>query len=137
MEGRDPNLEPVSSLTTCISALQTRHAGETVGYGRRGMIDGERVIATIPIGYADGLNRHLGNGHLSMYVNGTGCKTVGNVCMDISMIDVTEAKACCGDRVEIFGRTNRVEDVAEVLDTIPYEVLTSVAQRVKRVYYRE
>ncbi|MCM1450586.1 MAG: alanine racemase [Clostridiales bacterium] len=137
MDNIDTNLEPVSSLTTCISALQTRHEGETVGYGRRGLISGERVIATIPIGYADGLNRHLGNGHLSLLVNGCQCPTVGNICMDISMVDVTDAHARCGDRIEIFGRNNRVERVAQQLDTIPYEVLTSVSQRVKRVYYRE
>lgn len=133
----DPNLRPVSSLTTTISALQHRHPGETVGYSRRGKISAESVIATLPIGYADGLNRHLGNGHTTMMVNGVECPTVGNICMDICMIDVTGANAMCTDRVEIFGNNIPVTRVARTLDTIPYEVLTSVAPRVKRVYYRE
>ncbi len=133
----DPNLRPVSSLTTTISALQRRHPGETVGYSRRGRISTEATIATLPIGYADGLNRHLGNGNTTMMVNGVECPTVGNICMDICMIDVTDANATCGDRVEIFGNSIPVTRVAGTLDTIPYEVLTWVAPRVKRIYYRE
>lgn len=133
----DPNLRPVSSLTTTINALQHRHQGETVGYGRRGKICTESVIATLPIGYADGLNRHLGNGNTAMMVNGVECPTVGNICMDICMIDVTTANASCGDRVEIFGNNIPVTRVAKALDTIPYEILTWIAPRVKRIYYRE
>lgn len=130
-------LKPVSSLVTSISAIQRREPGETVGYGRRGLITRPSVIASLPIGYADGLNRHLGNGHLRMLVNGRECPTVGNICMDICMIDVTEADASVGDRVEIFGTSVPVTRLAETLDTIPYEVLTSVAPRVKRIYFRE
>ena len=135
----EPNshLRPVSRLTTTISALQHREPGETVGYSRRGRITAPSVIATLPIGYADGLNRHLGCGHTSMMVNGVECPTVGNICMDISMIDVTRANARCGDRVEIFGDLIPVSRVAQALDTITYEVLTSVAPRVGRIYYRE
>jgi len=131
------NLRPVSRLTTTISALQHRKQGDTVGYARRGKIAGESIIATLPIGYADGLNRLLGNGNTSMIVNGVECKTVGNICMDICMIDVTRANASCGDRVEIFGNMMPVTRVAHTLDTIPYEVLTWIAPRVKRIYYRE
>lgn len=133
----DPNLRPVSRLTTTISALQHRHPGETVGYSRRGKITEESIVATLPIGYADGLNRHLGNGNTSMIVNGVECPTIGNICMDICMIDVTRANAMCSDRVEIFGDTMPVTAVAKTLNTIPYEVLTWVAPRVKRIYYRE
>lgn len=137
LDETDPNLRPVSSLTTTISALQHRHPGETIGYSRRGKINAESTIATLPIGYADGLNRHLGNGNTTMMVNGVECPTVGNICMDICMIDVTKASASCGDRVEIFGKDIPVTRVAKALDTIPYEILTWVAPRVKRIYYRE
>ena len=137
LDETDPNLRPVSSLTTTISALQHRHPGETIGYSRRGKINAESTIATLPIGYADGLNRHLGNGNTTMMVNGVECPTVGNICMDICMIDVTKANASCGDRVEIFGKDIPVTRVAKALDTIPYEILTWVAPRVKRIYYRE
>ncbi|MDE6153899.1 MAG: alanine racemase [Muribaculaceae bacterium] len=133
----DSNLRPVSRLTTTISALQHRHSGETVGYSRRGKITGDTIVATLPIGYADGLNRHLGCGNTSLIGNGVECPTVGNICMDICMIDVTRANAVCGDRVEIFGETKPVTTVARTLGTIPYEVLTWVAPRVKRIYYRE
>ena len=137
IDDTDMNLRPVSRLTTSISAIQQRHIGETVGYARKGRIERESIIATLPIGYADGLNRHLGNGHTAMMVNGVKCPTVGNICMDICMIDITEANATCGDRVEIFGDQIPITEVARILDTIPYEPLTWVAPRVKRVYYRE
>ncbi len=135
----EPNqhLRPVATLTTTISALQHRYKGETIGYSRKGVITKESTIATIPIGYADGLNRHLGNGRCGMMVNGTKCPTIGNICMDISMIDVTKANAHEGDKVEIFGNQIPINEVARALDTIPYEVLTSIAPRVKRIYYRE
>ena len=94
-------------------------------------------IATVGIGYADGFDRHYGNGAVSMWVNGTLCPTVGNVCMDATMIDVTDAECEVGDRVEIFGTHIPIEEMARVRGTIAYEVLTSVSPRVKRVYYRE
>lgn len=131
------NLLPVSTLVTSISAIHQRHPGDTIGYGRRGRVDSESTVATVPIGYADGLNRHLGNGALRVRVNGHSCPTIGNICMDICMIDVTGSGAKPGDRVEIFGANVPVEGIAETLDTIPYEVLTSVAPRVKRIYFRE
>ena len=94
-------------------------------------------IAAIPIGYADGLDRHLGNGNCEVLVNGHRAPIIGNICMDICMIDVTDVACNEGDRVEIFGENLPVQELAKRLDTIPYEVLTSISNRVKRVYYRE
>ena len=133
-------LEPVSTLRTRIVQIRTLHEGESVGYGRNGKIVGERRIATIPVGYADGLNRHLGNGAWEMVVGGCRAKTVGNICMDSCMIDITDIKGIAeGDEVTIFSaeRGNTAADMASVLGTIPYEVLTSVAKRVKRIYINE
>lgn len=131
------DLQPVSSLSTVIIAIKEWEAGTTIGYNRRGVLHRRSRIATIPIGYADGLNRHLGNGHSTVLVNGHRCPTVGNICMDICMIDVTDVDCEVGDTVEIFGRNISVMEIADTLGTIPYEVLTSVSSRVKRVYYRE
>lgn len=136
LEGKSP-LRPVASLKTHIISLKQWPAGTPIGYGCRGRVERESVIATIPIGYADGVNRHFGRGRVSFVVNGVECPTVGNICMDLCMIDVTDvADVKVGDSVEIFGRQAPVERLAEVLDTIPYEVLTSVSPRVKRVYFR-
>ena len=133
-------LEPVSTLRTRIVQIRTLCDGATVGYGRNGKIVGERRIATIPVGYADGLNRHLGNGAWEMIVGGKRAKTVGNICMDSCMIDITDIDGINeGDEVTIFSaeRGNTAADMASVLGTIPYEVLTSVAKRVKRIYINE
>ena len=133
-------LEPVSTLRTRIVQIRTLNDGETVGYGRNGKIVGTRRIATIPIGYADGLNRHLGNGAWEMIVGGKRAKTIGNICMDSCMIDITDIQGVKeGDEVKIFSaeKGNTAADMAAVLDTIPYEVLTSVAKRVKRIYINE
>ena len=133
-------LEPVATLRTRIVQIRTLHDGDTVGYGRNGKIVGERRIATIPVGYADGLNRHLGNGAWAMIVGGKQAKTIGNICMDSSMIDITGIEGVEeGDEVKIFSaeRGNTAADMAVVLGTIPYEILTSVAKRVKRIYINE
>ncbi len=130
-------LRPVSSLRTVIISIKTWTRGTAIGYSRRGLLGRETRIATIPIGYADGLNRHCGNGHISVLVNGVQCPTVGNICMDLCMIDVTEAHAQVGDSVEIFGENQPIALIADAIDTIPYEVLTAVSPRVKRVYFRE
>ena len=133
-------LEPVSTLRTRIVQIRTLHDGDTVGYGRNGKIIGERRIATIPVGYADGLNRHLGNGAWEMIVGGKRAKTIGNICMDSCMIDITGIEGVAeGDEVKIFSAEsgNTAEDMATALGTIPYEVLTSVAKRVKRIYIDE
>ena len=133
-------LEPVSTLRTRIVQIRTLHDGDTVGYGRHGKIVGEKRIATIPVGYADGLNRHLGNGAWEMIVGGKRAKTIGNICMDSCMIDITDIEGVKeGDEVTIFSaeRGNTAADMASALGTIPYEILTSVAKRVKRVYINE
>lgn len=130
-------LKLVSSLHTIIISIKEWPAGTTIGYGRRGVVDKQSVIATIPIGYADGLNRHLGNGHACVWINGHRCPTIGNICMDACMIDVTGVECKVGDAVEIFGEHIPVSELSDILGTIPYEVLASVSTRVKRVYYRE
>lgn len=130
-------LDTVSALRTVIINIRDYEAGESIGYSRRGMLDHPARIATIPIGYADGMNRHFGRGAISVRVNGHDAPTVGNICMDACMIDVTGIDCKVGDAVEIFGPETDVQRLADVLDTIPYEVLTSVSPRVKRVYFRE
>lgn len=139
--GVDPRdnhmLSTVSTLKTTI--LQLRHVPkeETVGYSRKGVLTRDSVIAAIPIGYADGLNRHLGRGAGYCLVNGQKAKYVGNICMDVAMIDVTDIPCHEGDMVEIFGEHLPVTVLSNVLDTIPYEVLTSVSSRVKKVYFQD
>ena len=130
-------LSTVSTLKTTI--LQMRHVpvGETVGYSRKGRIERDSVIAAIPIGYADGLNRGLGNGRCYCLVNGQKAPYVGNICMDVAMIDVTDIPCQEGDQVEIFGEHLPVTVLSDVLGTIPYEVLTGVSNRVKRVYFQD
>lgn len=130
-------LKPVSSLHSVVISIKEWPAGTTIGYGRHGVLHRPSRIATVTIGYADGFDRHFGNGNANMWVNGTLCPTVGNVCMDAVMIDVTDAQCQIGDTVEIFGEHIPIEALSEVRDTIPYEILTSVSPRVKRVYYRE
>ena len=139
--GVDPRdnhiLSTVSTLKTTILQMRKVSAGETVGYSRKGKIEHDSVIAAIPIGYADGLNRHLGNRRCYCLVNGQKAEYVGNICMDVAMIDVTGIDCHEGDRVEIFGEHLPVTVLSDVLDTIPYEVLTGVSNRVKRVYFQD
>jgi alanine racemase len=130
-------LMTVGSLKTKISQIKEVKAGETVGYGRVGKPEKDSRIATISIGYADGFDRHLSDGKGKVWVNGTLCPTVGNVCMDMTMIDITDAKAEEGDKVEIFGTNYQIFEMAKALDTIPYEILTKIGSRVKRVFYKE
>ncbi|MDB5239969.1 MAG: bifunctional UDP-N-acetylmuramoyl-tripeptide:D-alanyl-D-alanine ligase/alanine racemase [Spirosoma sp.] len=130
-------VQPVGTLKTIISQIKTVPAGESVGYSRRGVLDHNARIATLAIGYADGYDRRLGNGIGSVWVNGTPCPTVGNVCMDMTMIDVTAASAAEGDEVIIFGRDITITQLARQIGTIPYEILTGVSERVKRVFYKE
>ena len=137
-DGSEAPLRQVSTLRTVIIALKEWDADATIGYGRRGRLTRRSVIATIPIGYADGINRHMGRGNVSFLVNGVKCPTVGNICMDICMIDVTDVPDVrVGDSVEIFGESNPVGPLADALDTIPYELLTAVSPRVRRLYYSE
>lgn len=130
-------LKNVCSLKTTILQIKHIKEGETVGYGRRGKIEKDSTIATIRIGYADGLNRRLGNGAAYAVVNGQRVPYVGNVCMDLSMIDITGIDAKEGDSVVVFGEDPSPTVLADLIDTIPYEILTSVSHRVKRVYFKE
>ena len=138
--GIDPidnrSLDNVATLRTTILQIRDVAAGTSVGYSRRTVVDRPSRIAAIPIGYADGLNRRLGNRHGFCLVNGQRAPYVGNICMDVCMIDVTDIACREGDRVEIFGDHLPAETLAQQLDTIPYEVLTSVSQRVKRVFFQ-
>ncbi len=127
----------VSTLKTTILQMRTVPADETVGYSRKGKLSQDSVIAAISIGYADGLDRHLGNGRGYCMVNGCKAPYVGNICMDVAMIDVTGINCKEGDMVEIFGNNLPVTVLSDALDTIPYEVLTSVSNRVKRIYLME
>ena len=127
----------VSTLRSTILQLRRVPANETVGYSRKGTLTRDSVIAAIPIGYADGLNRHLGNRHGYCLVNGRKAEYVGNICMDITLVDVTDIDCKEGDTVEIFGDHLPVTVLSDILDTIPYEVLTGVSSRVKRIYFQD
>ncbi|MDE6340699.1 MAG: alanine racemase [Muribaculaceae bacterium] len=133
----EPPLAVVSTLRTVIIAIRDWKKGESIGYGRRTVLERDSRIATIPVGYADGINRHFGRGNISVKVNGKDAPTAGNICMDACMIDVTGIDCKEGDAVEIFGPNASVYRLSDLLDTIPYEILTAVSPRVKRIYYRE
>ena len=130
-------LETVCTLKTTILQIRELAKGETVGYSRKGKITKRSRIAAIPIGYADGLDRHLGNGKGYCLVNGQKAYYVGNICMDVCMIDVTDIECQEGDTVEIFGPNLPVHVLSDILGTIPYEIISTVSIRVKRVYYTE
>lgn len=136
-DGSEDALQPVASLHSVIISIKEWPAGTTIGYGRKGILTRRSRIATVTLGYADGLDRHFGNGNLKVWAGGALCPTVGNVCMDAVMVDVTDARCRVGDRVEIFGPHVPIEQLAAVRDTIPYEILTSISPRVKRVYFRK
>ena len=130
-------LENVSTLKSTISQIKIIPAGETIGYNRRWKAEREMRIAIVPIGYADGLNRKLSNGVGRLFINHKPVPIVGNICMDMVMVDVTDIDVQEGDDVIIFGNEYPVSEMAKQLETIPYEVLTSISRRVKRVYYHE
>ncbi|CDC58002.1 putative uncharacterized protein [Phocaeicola coprophilus CAG:333] len=130
-------LHNVTTLKTTILQIHDVPADETVGYSRKGVLSRDSRIATLPIGYADGLNRRLGNGHAYCLVNGKKAPYVGNICMDVCMIDVTDIDCKEGDKAIIFGDDLPVTVLSDVLETIPYEILTSVSGRVKRIYYQD
>lgn len=130
-------LRNVHTLKTTVLQIKHIKAGETVGYGRKGVITKDTTIATIRIGYADGLSRKFGNGVGCVIVNGQKAPYVGNICMDLSMIDITGMDVKEGDSVIVFGEDMTVVDLAKTIDTIPYEILTSVSLRVKHIYYKE
>lgn len=130
-------LHNVSTLKTTILQIHNVSADETIGYSRKGVLHRDSRIATVPIGYADGLNRHLGNGNAYCLVNGQKAPYIGNICMDVCMIDVTGIDCKEGDKVVVFGDDLPVTVLSNALDTIPYEILTNVSNRVKRVYFQD
>jgi alanine racemase len=138
VDSRDNHIiNNVSTLKTTILQLRNVPKEETVGYSRKGLLERDSVIAAIPIGYADGLNRRLGNRHAYCLVNGRKAEYVGNICMDVALIDVTDIPCKEGDSVEIFGDHLPVTVLSDILGTIPYEVLTGISNRVKRVYFQD
>lgn len=130
-------LQEVCALKSNILQIKHVPATETIGYSRKGKLERDSVIGAIPIGYADGLDRHLGNRNGKVWINGKFAPIVGNICMDVCMIDLTGINAQEGDVVEIFGPHQSITEIADKLGTIPYEILTSVSRRVKRVYFKE
>lgn len=130
-------LQQISTFKSVISQIRNIKSGETVGYNRQGKVERDSTIAVIPVGYADGLDRRLGNGNGQFWVNGHKVPVIGNICMDMCMIDVTGIPVAEGDEVILFGGPLPVTAMAEKLNTIPYEVLTGISSRVKRIYYYE
>jgi alanine racemase len=135
--GISSSLRPVSSFLTTVSQVRTIAAGESVGYSRTGVTGRISRIATIPVGYADGFHRGLGNGKGQVFVKGVKVPTIGEICMDMTMIDVTGTDVSEGDVVELFGKEQAVTELAERAGTIAYDILTSIPERVKRVYLQE
>ena len=131
-------LTPAASFKCKILQIKALKQGDgTIGYGRHGKIASEgTVIATIPVGYADGIDRHLSRGKASFMLNGHRVPTIGNICMDMCMLDITGVPAQVGDTVTIFGENPTISELAVVLDTIPYEIITSVPRRIKRIIVR-
>ena len=137
-ENTNLNLHQVSTLRSTIAQLRQVREGETVSYGRQGLVARDSTIATVRLGYADGYPRSLSNGNGKMMIRGVPAPIIGNVCMDMTMIDVTDIPEVAeGDEVIVFGKNLPVQQVANWANTIPYEILTGVSQRVKRIYYQE
>lgn len=130
-------LKNVISLKTTVVQIKEYEVGETIGYSRKGIINRPSRIGVVPIGYADGLKRQLGNGAASFYVNGKAAPIIGNICMDMCMIDLTDIECKENDTAILFDEEHDVKDIADACSTIPYEILTSISQRVKRIYYQE
>ena len=130
-------LAPVSTLKTRISQIKDIPAGDSVGYNRRWIAERDSRIAIIHIGYADGLSRHLGYGRGHVEIDGKQASIIGSICMDMCFVDVTDI--CCeeGDEVILFGSAESLWNMSKAADTIPYELLTAVSPRVKRVYFSQ
>jgi alanine racemase len=136
--GEEQNeLRCVGQLKSTISQIKHIPAGETIGYGRAGVAEKDMLLATIPIGYADGLSRILSNGRGHLYIKDRLVPIIGNVCMDMTMVDVTGLEVKEGDPVEVFGEHRSINQLAVEMGTIPYEILTGISRRVKRVYFQE
>lgn len=133
----DAKLKPIATLKTVISQIHKIEPGETVGYNRAFTSDGYHITATLPLGHADGIGRHYGNGKASVTVNGQKAPIIGNVCMDMIMIDITEVDCAEGDEVIVFGANPNAEQFAKSADTISYELLTAISQRVRRLVLKD
>jgi alanine racemase len=131
------SLRPAGRFMTRISQVKTVKSGEPVGYSCTDVAEYERTIAILPVGYADGLSRKMGNRNGRLFIKGRKVPIIGNVCMDMCMADITGLDAESGDEAEIFGENISINEIAEICQTIPYEILTSIPGRVKRVFYRE
>lgn len=136
-EAEQAQLKNVSTLKTTISQIKNIPAGESVGYSRKFIAKKDMRIATVPIGYADGLSRRLSNGKGKMIIAGKPAPIAGNVCMDMCMLDISNIQCTEGDEVIVFGEQNPILLIAKDMDTIPYEVFTGISRRVKRVYFHE
>jgi len=130
------NLKPIASLKSVISQIHLIDEGETVGYNRAFKSDAFKKTATIPIGHADGIDRHFGNGKGFVFINNNKCSIIGNVCMDMIMVDITNTQCCEGDEVIIFNQQHTAENLAEAVSTISYELITSISRRVKRKFVK-
>ena len=131
------SLRPAGRFKTRISQVKMARKGEPVGYGCADVSDSDRIIAILPVGYADGLSRKMGNRKGRLFIKGKKVPIIGNVCMDMCMADISGLDAVTGDEAEIFGENISINEIAEICETIPYEILTSIPGRVKRVFYRE
>ncbi len=136
-EKANANLKPVASIKTVISQIKIIKAGETIGYGRKGKAEKNLTLATLATGYADGFSRGFSQGKGKVMIHGKLAPVIGNVCMDMTMVDITGITAAEGDEAIIFGLGLPIQQVAKWIDTIPYEILTNTSERVKRVYYAE
>ena len=136
-EYEQKKLEQVLTLKTGISQIKTVKKGDYVGYGRHAKAKKDMTIAIIPIGYADGIDRKLGNRAGEVFINGNYAPYFGNICMDMAMIDISEIEAKEGDSVIVIGKEISISKLAKTLDTIPYEILTGISRRVKRIYIQE
>ena len=130
----DSELIPIATLKTVISQIHKIEPGETVGYNRAFTSEGHQITATLPLGHADGIARHYGNGTTHVSVNDQKAPIIGNVCMDMIMIDITNVNCKEGDEVVVFGKNPTAEKVASSSETISYELLTGISQRVRRVF---
>lgn len=130
-------LQNVATLKSYVSQLKSVSKGDTIGYGRHGKADRDLTIAIVPVGYADGLDRRLSRGLGHVLINGQKAPIIGNICMDMCMVNVTDLNVSEGDSVELFGESYTISDMADTINTIPYEILTGISRRVKRIYYWE
>jgi alanine racemase len=134
---KNEDLQPVATLKTIISQIKKIKSGETIGYGRSGKAEKDITIATIAIGYADGFSRAFSRGAGKVLIHGKQASVIGNVCMDMTMVDITEIPSQEGDEVIIFGKQLHIQQAADAIHTIPYEILTSTSERVKRIFVAE